>query len=79
MALIADLVIDIIFARDIGGFMSIMENNCKEEKGSGGEVIMTGGRKRTFGLPGNDRTLLQTVILAKPNKLISTLLDPNHL
>lgn len=27
MALMAALVIDIIFARDIGGFMSIMENN----------------------------------------------------
>lgn len=27
IAFIADLVTDIIFARDIGGFMSIMENN----------------------------------------------------
>lgn len=40
MAFIADLVIDIILARDIGGFMSIMENNCKEERGSGGEFII---------------------------------------
>lgn len=31
MAFMADLVIDIIFARDIGGFMSIMENNCRKE------------------------------------------------
>lgn len=35
MALMADFVTDIILARDIGGFMSIMENNLlkkREEK-----------------------------------------------
>lgn len=30
MALMAAFVTDIILARDIGGFMSIMENNFKE-------------------------------------------------
>lgn len=29
IALMADFVMDIILARDIGGFMSIMENNWK--------------------------------------------------
>lgn len=45
MAFMADLVIDIIFARDIGGFMSIMENNCNEERG---EVVSTLSAARTL-------------------------------
>lgn len=32
MALIADLVTDIILALDIGGFISIMENNWFDKK-----------------------------------------------
>lgn len=32
IALMADFVTDIILARDIGGFISIMENSCLDEK-----------------------------------------------
>lgn len=35
IALMADFVTDIILARDIGGFKSIMENNCSFKKKDG--------------------------------------------